>query len=97
MDVFPFTLVTACQQHSYSLVVLSCCFGSVALISVFLSLSLFFHIHSLFFSTLSFRKLRICEVRVTCVPLCRARGELDAVGWNCSQNTLSLDKLPGRK
>lgn len=34
---------------------------------------------------------------LTCVPRYGARGESDAVGWNCSQNMLSLDELPGGK
>lgn len=76
----------------------------VLALSLFFSLSLsfqfflpscFFHIIPafLFFCTSDNSRF----LTVTCVPRYGARGESDAVGWNRSQNTLSLDELPGGK
>lgn len=85
MDAFHSTLVSY-QQHSCSLMFfIMCCFGSEDLVSVFF-LFYFFFSYSYFFCTLFFHKLWICEERVTCVPMRGARGELDVVGWTCSQN-----------
>lgn len=103
MDAFTSTLVTA-RQHNARVpwcFFIMCCFGAL---SLFFSLSLSFHffLPSCFFHIIP-AFLFFCTsdnsrfLTVTCVPRYGARGESDAVGWNRSQNTLSLDELPGGK